>query len=129
MTAAPHGALELVVNGATAPWTHVMAATSPFNMAGLPALSVSYAFSSEKLPIGIQLVAKWLDEDTIPRLGAMLERRGGLKRSPSQYLKPTIGFAGLGYAGYRKAQAAVAAVWLTGRCGAKVYAPAAGLGR
>ena len=78
MTATPHGALELVVNGVTAPWTHVMAATSPFNMTGLPALSVPYAFSSEKLPIGIQLVAKWLDEATILRLGAMLERRGGL---------------------------------------------------
>jgi aspartyl-tRNA(Asn)/glutamyl-tRNA(Gln) amidotransferase subunit A len=47
-------------------------------MTGLPALSVPYAFSSEKLPIGIQLVARWLDEDTILRLGAMLERRGGL---------------------------------------------------
>jgi aspartyl-tRNA(Asn)/glutamyl-tRNA(Gln) amidotransferase subunit A len=78
MTATPHGALELVVNGVKAPWTHVMAATSPFNMTGLPALSVPYAFSSEQLPIGVQLVAKWLDEATILRLGAMLERRGGL---------------------------------------------------
>lgn len=78
MTATPHGAKELVVNGVRAPWTHVMAATCPFNMTGLPALSVPYAFSSEKLPIGIQLVARWLDEDTILRLGAMLERRGGL---------------------------------------------------
>jgi Amidase len=68
MTATPHGALELVVNGVTAPWTHVMAATSPFNMTGLPALSVPYAFSSEQLPIGVQLVAKWLDEATILRL-------------------------------------------------------------
>jgi aspartyl-tRNA(Asn)/glutamyl-tRNA(Gln) amidotransferase subunit A len=78
MTATPHGALELLVNGVTAPWTHVMAATSPFNMTGLPALSVPYAFSSEQLPIGVQLVAKWLNEAAILRLGAMLERRGGL---------------------------------------------------
>jgi aspartyl-tRNA(Asn)/glutamyl-tRNA(Gln) amidotransferase subunit A len=78
MTATPHGAKEMVVNGVKASWTHVMAATSPFNMTGLPALSVPYALSSEKLPIGIQLVAKWLDEATILRLGAMLERRGGL---------------------------------------------------
>jgi aspartyl-tRNA(Asn)/glutamyl-tRNA(Gln) amidotransferase subunit A len=46
-------------------------------MAGLPALSVPYALSSEQLPIGVQLVAKWLDEAAILRLGAMLERRGG----------------------------------------------------
>jgi aspartyl-tRNA(Asn)/glutamyl-tRNA(Gln) amidotransferase subunit A len=78
MTATPHGALELLVNGVTAPWTHVMAATSPFNVTGLPALSVPYALSSEQLPIGVQLVAKWLNEAIILRLGAMLERRGGL---------------------------------------------------
>jgi aspartyl-tRNA(Asn)/glutamyl-tRNA(Gln) amidotransferase subunit A len=78
MTATPHGAQELVVNGQTVSWTHVMAATSPFNLTGLPALSVPYAFSSEQLPIGIQLVGKWLDEATLLRLGAMLERKGGL---------------------------------------------------
>ncbi|MCW6512321.1 amidase [Lichenifustis flavocetrariae] len=84
MTATPHGAQELVVDGKTVPWTHVMAATSPFNLTGLPALSVPYAFSSEHLPIGIQLVGKWLDEATLLRLGAMLDRKGGLdERRPA----------------------------------------------
>ena len=78
MTATPHGAQDLVVNGVTVPWTHVMAATSPFNLTGLPALSVPYGFSSEQLPIGIQLVGRWLDEAMLLRLGAMLERKGGL---------------------------------------------------
>jgi len=78
MTATPHGAQELTLGGVTVPWTHVMAATSPFNLTGLPALSVPYAFSSEQLLIGIQLVGKWLDEATLLRVGAMLERKGGL---------------------------------------------------
>jgi aspartyl-tRNA(Asn)/glutamyl-tRNA(Gln) amidotransferase subunit A len=78
VTATPHGALELLVNGVTASWTHVMDATSPFNLTGLPALSVPYAFSSEQLPIGIQLVSKWFNEATILRLGSLLERKGGL---------------------------------------------------
>jgi aspartyl-tRNA(Asn)/glutamyl-tRNA(Gln) amidotransferase subunit A len=78
VTATPHGLLELFVNGVTVPWTHVMDATSPFNLTGLPALSVPYGFSSEELPIGIQLVSKWFDESTILRLGALLERKGGL---------------------------------------------------
>jgi Asp-tRNA(Asn)/Glu-tRNA(Gln) amidotransferase A subunit family amidase len=78
VTATPHGASEYVIDGVTVPSTHVMDATSPFNLTGLPALSVPYGFSSEHLPIGIQLVSKWFDESTILRLGALLERRGGL---------------------------------------------------
>jgi aspartyl-tRNA(Asn)/glutamyl-tRNA(Gln) amidotransferase subunit A len=85
VTATPHGALELVVDGVSVPWTHVMQATSPFNLTGLPALSVPYGISSENLPIGVQLVSKWFDESTILRLGALLERKGGFgdRRPPN----------------------------------------------
>jgi aspartyl-tRNA(Asn)/glutamyl-tRNA(Gln) amidotransferase subunit A len=55
-----------------------MSATSPFNLTGLPALSVPYGLSSENLPIGVQLVSSWTDEATILQLGALIERRGGL---------------------------------------------------
>jgi aspartyl-tRNA(Asn)/glutamyl-tRNA(Gln) amidotransferase subunit A len=84
VTALPHEAQEFVVDGVTVPWTHVMAATSPFNLTGLPALSVPYGFSSEHLPINVQLVSKWFDESTILRLGALIERKGdlGSRRPP-----------------------------------------------
>jgi aspartyl-tRNA(Asn)/glutamyl-tRNA(Gln) amidotransferase subunit A len=83
-TAPRHAQNELVVNGVTVSAYHVLKATSPFNMTGLPALSVPFAFSSEQLPINIQLVSRWLDEATILRLGALLDRSGGLgERRPS----------------------------------------------
>lgn len=78
VTARPHGEPELTVDNVSAPWSHVADATAPFNLTGLPAISVPYALSSEQLPIGVQMVARWFDESTLLRLGALIERRGGL---------------------------------------------------
>jgi aspartyl-tRNA(Asn)/glutamyl-tRNA(Gln) amidotransferase subunit A len=72
-TAPPPGLEEYVVNGEKVPSTHMMRATVPFNLTGLPALSVPLRFSSEQLPINVQLVSKWFDEATILRLGAVIE--------------------------------------------------------
>jgi aspartyl-tRNA(Asn)/glutamyl-tRNA(Gln) amidotransferase subunit A len=72
-TAPLPGLEEYVVNGEKVPSTHMMRATVPFNLAGLPALSVPFTFSSEQLPINVQLVSRWLDEATILRLGALIE--------------------------------------------------------
>jgi aspartyl-tRNA(Asn)/glutamyl-tRNA(Gln) amidotransferase subunit A len=68
-----------VVDGERVPSTHMMRATVPFNLTGNPALSVPFTFSSERLPINVQLVSKWFDEATILRLGALIEAGNGLK--------------------------------------------------
>jgi aspartyl-tRNA(Asn)/glutamyl-tRNA(Gln) amidotransferase subunit A len=72
-TAPPPGLDEYVVNGERVPSTHKMRATVPFNLTGLPGLSVPFSFSSEGLPINVQLVSRWFDEATILRLGQLIE--------------------------------------------------------
>ena len=73
LTAPPHQLQEYVVDGQKIAATQVMRATSPFNLTGLPGLSVPFRMSSENLPINVQLVSRWFDEDTILRLGALIE--------------------------------------------------------
>jgi aspartyl-tRNA(Asn)/glutamyl-tRNA(Gln) amidotransferase subunit A len=52
--------------------------TAPVNIAGLPALSMNCGFDDNGLPIGIQLIAKALDEKTILRAAYALEKEMGI---------------------------------------------------
>ena len=72
-TAPPPGLAEYTVNGVKVPSSNMMCATVPFNLTGLPGLSVPFSFSSEKLPINVQLVSRWFDEATILHLGQLIE--------------------------------------------------------
>ena len=57
--------------------------TIPFNQTGLPALSVCCGFSPSGLPIGMQIVGRPFDEETVLRVGHAYERAAGwYKRTP-----------------------------------------------
>jgi aspartyl-tRNA(Asn)/glutamyl-tRNA(Gln) amidotransferase subunit A len=80
-----HAAKDLHIDGETVGIFNVMAATSPFNVTGLPALSMRFGTSSEGLPIGVQIVGSWTEEATILQLASQLEAV-----SPVKSLQPKI---------------------------------------
>ena len=47
--------------------------TAPFNLAGLPGLSIPCGFTREKLPIGLQIVGKPFDETTVLQAAYLYE--------------------------------------------------------
>ncbi len=48
--------------------------TGPFNLAGVPALSVLCRFNSANLPLGLQIVGRPFDEETVLRVGHAYEQ-------------------------------------------------------
>jgi len=50
-------------------------ATIPANMAGLPSLSIPCGFSSEKLPIGMQLTGKAFDDALLLKIGHVFQSK------------------------------------------------------
>jgi aspartyl-tRNA(Asn)/glutamyl-tRNA(Gln) amidotransferase subunit A len=80
-----HGLTEFVINGETVDAAHMQTATIPFNLTGLPALSMRFGSSSDGMPIGVQLAANWLAESTVLHLASLLE-----SVSPVRDLHPNI---------------------------------------
>jgi len=55
------------------------------NLAGLPGISVPAALSAEGLPLGLQVIGKALDEETVFAVGAALERAAGFTAKPKAW--------------------------------------------
>jgi aspartyl-tRNA(Asn)/glutamyl-tRNA(Gln) amidotransferase subunit A len=56
--------------------------TVPVNLAGLPALSVPAGLSGEGLPLGLQVIGRAFDEETVLRVGEVLERAAQFTHRP-----------------------------------------------
>ncbi|MEV0714005.1 amidase [Asanoa sp. NPDC050611] len=80
-----HGLAKFTLDGQTVDAFHVSSTTVPFNLTGLPALSMRFGTSHDGMPIGVQLVANWHAESTILHIASLLETR-----SPVRDLHPAI---------------------------------------
>jgi aspartyl-tRNA(Asn)/glutamyl-tRNA(Gln) amidotransferase subunit A len=58
--------------------------TVPVNLAGLPAMSVPAGLSEERLPLGLQLIGRPFEEETLFALAEVIERTAGTF-SPQQW--------------------------------------------
>ena len=57
----------------------------PASMAGLPAMSVPAAVTKDGLPLGLQIIGKALDEQSLFNAGLAIEERAGFVAKPEQW--------------------------------------------
>ena len=60
-----------------------IAFTVPFNMSEQPAASINWSYSSDGLPIGVQIVGQRFDDAGVLRLSRLLERIRPTQRCPT----------------------------------------------
>jgi len=58
--------------------------TVPVNMAGLPGISVPAGLDAQGLPLGLQVIGRKFDEETLFAVGAVIERAAGITTLPSK---------------------------------------------
>ena len=83
MPAYPHGQREFQIAGQTLPGRHTLRLTLPWDLTGSPAISVPFGWSTEGLPIGVQLVGRHFEELTLLRAAHALEGSRKEDRRPS----------------------------------------------
>ena len=57
--------------------------TVPANLAGVPAIAVPVGLSGDRLPLGLQIIGRAFDEETVLRVGEVLESAAQFRSLPS----------------------------------------------
>jgi len=78
---APSGAFEIGANMSPIEMYMNDVFTVPASLAGLPAISVPGGFSDDKKPLGLQLIGKAFDEETILAFASVIENCSNFKNS------------------------------------------------
>jgi aspartyl-tRNA(Asn)/glutamyl-tRNA(Gln) amidotransferase subunit A len=78
----PHRVEQLDVDGELVPPRNALRAAVPFDLTGSPAISIPFGWSSEGLPIGVQIVGRHFDERSVLRAAAALETSKGEAMRP-----------------------------------------------
>ena len=63
--------------------------TVTVNMAGLPGIAVPAGLSADRLPLGLQLIGRPFDEDTLFSLAEVIERSAPKTELPSDWWSAT----------------------------------------
>ncbi|MCH8863539.1 MAG: Asp-tRNA(Asn)/Glu-tRNA(Gln) amidotransferase subunit GatA, partial [Proteobacteria bacterium] len=59
--------------------------TAASNLAGVPAIAVPGGLSAEGLPLGLQVIGKAFDEETVFRVADVIERAAGFDAAPNPW--------------------------------------------
>ncbi|MGH9395909.1 MAG: amidase [Terriglobia bacterium] len=78
-----HGEREWMVNGKKVKYLDAMSYAQWFNILGNPAVCIPVGQSPEGLPIGVQVVGRPYEEETVLGVAAAIERRCGAWRKPA----------------------------------------------
>ncbi len=65
--------------------------TVPASLAGLPAISIPAGLSRDAMPLGLQLIGRIFDEETMLRAGQVLEHAAGFSAKPEIWWPETSG--------------------------------------
>jgi len=57
--------------------------TVPASLAGVPAMSIPAGLSAQGLPLGLQVIGRHFDEETVFAVSAAIERAAGFSAKPS----------------------------------------------